>query len=58
MRRFHWPSLSAVEEGNEHHDPVGEDLDAERQPVALEDRDSEALEDARGLGYALHDLPV
>ena len=58
MRRLHWPSLSAVEEGGEHHGPVDEDLDAERQPAALEDRDSEAPEDARGLGYALHDLPV
>ena len=58
MRHFHWPSLSAVEEGGEHHGPVDEDLDAERQPAALEDRDSEAPEDARGLGYVLHDLPV
>ena len=58
MRRLHWPSLSAIEEDGEHHGPVDEDLDAERQPAALEDRDSEAPEDARGLGYALHDLPV
>ena len=58
MRRFHWLSLSAVEEGGEHHGPVDEDLDAERQPAALEDWDSEAPEVARGLGYVLHDLPV